>query len=323
MTRTDTGWIRDYLRNIADVEKFIYEQNEIAEGLRQRQYEILHAPYENRVRTVPTADDIDPGRELAGNAGYLTFLFTMAAIGISAIISKNMTGSELWAALITAVCGFITYHVAKALTGRHMDMEKNERRRKFVKEQTDTNRLIDLRNREDKETRMKKSDAIDREMEFISGKLKEATALRERLYSPGIININYRGLVPVLAMLSYFESERCFSFAGPGGAYNLYEDDLKWGRLYEELDDIWDAIDDLRNIHEYIRDEITGCYYRIDSMEQNFGRAISRIGKQNCTLMDEARIAAYNSRIAKETAGLNTLLIGTGLIANSKNRMGA
>ena len=71
-----------------------------------------------------------------------------------------------------------------------------------------------------------------------TAKLDELTKQRDELYSQGVVYPTYQGLVPVCTMLEYFKSGRVDEFAGPNGAYNLYESELRQNIIIDNLNNI-------------------------------------------------------------------------------------
>ena len=64
----------------------------------------------------------------------------------------------------------------------------------------------------------------------------EVSDALEKYYSNQVIFPKYRSLIPVNTMLAYFQNGRAKELTGHGGAYNIYENDLKKGAIATQLD---------------------------------------------------------------------------------------
>ena len=80
------------------------------------------------------------------------------------------------------------------------------------------------------------------EMSLVEEEIKQAETLlnalvRERFicYQSGTVYVKYRNIVPISMFYEYLVSERCYGLKGSGGCYNLYEEELRYKRISDDL----------------------------------------------------------------------------------------
>ena len=107
---------------------------------------------------------------------------------------------------------------------------------------------------------------------------QEKKRLLNQMYGYGYLYPKYRGLVPVSTLYEYLASGRCFSLTGPGGAYNLYESELRTGVIINKLDDIIGQLDEIVSGQRMLADEIRESSKRIegylDAIEDNTSKIL-------------------------------------------------
>lgn len=79
---------------------------------------------------------------------------------------------------------------------------------------------------------------LDAEIQKNAGALAKAQSSLEKYYSPDILHLKYRGLVPVTTISEYFDTGRCEALTGHEGAYNLYESEYRLNMINAQLNTI-------------------------------------------------------------------------------------
>ena len=64
---------------------------------------------------------------------------------------------------------------------------------------------------------------------------------RNCCYQSHTVYVKYRSIVPISMFYEYLVSERCYSLKGPGGCYNLYEEELRYKRITDDFKKIVNA----------------------------------------------------------------------------------
>ncbi len=121
----------------------------------------------------------------------------------------------------------------------------------------------------------------------VQEELKKTQQALDMFYSVDVVYPKYRNMKAIYSFLEYICSGRCSELQGHEGAYNLYEEDLKFDRIIDRLDIISEQIvgisDDLsiiqnnqRNQYEAVL-EINKKQDKIIQQEYNNGRMLQNI----------------------------------------------
>ena len=147
---------------------------------------------------------------------------------------------------------------------------------------------------DEEESRLKKENAVKDKLEK---RLTESRKVLNQLYDVGIIFPKYRNFASINMICEYLQSGRCDKLTGPDGAYNLYESELRANIIIEKLDDIIDALEDIKNNQ-----------YLIYSAIKETNALLSEISDEMEEINESAHIAAFNSEvIARETETIKYL----------------
>lgn len=150
-------------------------------------------------------------------------------------------------AVVVMIVQIIKYYRNKAEHERNEDeatIRYEEEQDRLEKESLESynNDLNDYRNiisqRENEKARLENVllKTIEDERTANKAVIAEAQETLEKYYSNQVLFPKYRGLVPVNTMLAYFQGGRAKELTGHGGAYNIYENDLKQGLIATQLE---------------------------------------------------------------------------------------
>lgn len=112
---------------------------------------------------------------------------------------------------------------------------------------------------------------IENEIEKLEKLIHESEELQRALNMQNILHPKYRTLIAANTLLEYIETGRCTELAGPHGAYNLYESELRQNLIIMKIDVV------IRKL-----DELKATMYRCCA-------AIEKVGKQMDRIHDELR----------------------------------
>ena len=65
---------------------------------------------------------------------------------------------------------------------------------------------------------------------------QKKTVPLKTLYGLDVIYEKYRNITAIGSFIDYFASGRCTEFAGPDGAYNINENELRLDRITDKMD---------------------------------------------------------------------------------------
>lgn len=122
----------------------------------------------------------------------------------------------------------------------------------------------------------------------------------DQLYSLNIIHPKYRNFVAISSFYDYFDTKRCVSLTGPGGAYATFEQDKMLGSIITQLDTINRKLDDIITNQQCICDllrEANSTLYRIDQKNNQIAQSMNRVEANS-------ELTAYNTHCAAQSAAV-------------------
>ena len=99
--------------------------------------------------------------------------------------------------------------------------------------------------------------------------LRNALSHLEFIYSCDAILPKYRTLPAVATMCEYLETGRCTDLAGPNGAYNLYESEIRANCIIAQLDMIQESLNDIKNNQYRLYEAVVDVHKSVDKLNRN------------------------------------------------------
>lgn len=173
-------------------------------------------------------------------------------------------------------------------------------------EQEAQNALKQLRSQKRLEIAEKKSTYSRRLNEFYSVNISEVqntcatlkNTLNE-LYALNIIYPDYRTLPCVATLLGYLQSERCYELTGPGGAYNLYESEMRANMIITKLDNIENKLDTVAHNQRHLIEAVGQTNQRLNKISSQLSTSISfqrEIAANTAAIAENTEAIAHNTR---------------------------
>lgn len=138
---------------------------------------------------------------------------------------------------------------------------------------------------------------LTNQIALVNSSKKETSYALQKLYSLNIVHPKYRNLVAITSFYDYFDTGRCTSLTGPGGAYDTYEYEKRFNIITTQLDVISQKLDEIINNQQYICD-----------LMRESNATLSRIEQQNNQIMrvqsnieENAELTAYNTRCTAQS----------------------
>lgn len=133
----------------------------------------------------------------------------------------------------------------------------------------------------------------------------------DSLYAIGLIHKKYRyNIIAVASFFDYFDTGRCLSFTGPGGAYATYEEDLRFQRLETKLEVIISKLDEIianQHMLASLMREANSTLYRIEQSNKRMMQSVSRIERNSELIEYNTRCAMQSSAVMEHIMLYNTL----------------
>lgn len=160
--------------------------------------------------------------------------------------------------------------------------------------------------------------------EELATRLSEASGLLKLAYSADIVFPKYRNIEAVTTMWEYLETGRCDSLQGPGGAYNLYESEVRSNAIIDKLDVISDQLSVLQANQYALYAAVEGIGARLDSMSDTLDsilretratkNSVQNLEAKAATLVkNSSEIAYWSKKNAELTDSLGYLIAFTAL----------
>ncbi len=148
-----------------------------------------------------------------------------------------------------------------------------------------------------------RKDVAKTNIPVVEGMLDSEKHTLEQLYGLGVIYEKYRNKFALSSFIDYFASQRCNSFIGESGAYNLYEMELRMDRIVDKLDVIISKLDEIKTNQRAMYFAITEMNDNITSLRGTINGATERI--TNEIRFTGSSIISQLKDISSNTATMN------------------
>ena len=257
-----------YVKIIRDLELSCYQQSRLIEKVQYKINEVINS--------VPKDKIVKPST----NPLWIDVLICLVLTGIGALIG-GLIGMIFLAPLKGTLIGGGIVGGYCIISFLFMPLMVKQDEVEYQKKLTVRNLQVD--------SAKKELLVLDNALKKGKYELEETKKLLNKYYDLGVIYPKYRGIVPICQIYEYLESGRCFSLWGPGGAYNLYEGEVRSNLIISKLDDVISRLDDLSAGQQMLANVIRESNRKIDELSQSFNRV------EKNTAVD-----AYYSRITAE-----------------------
>lgn len=144
--------------------------------------------------------------------------------------------------------------------------------------------------------------AIENQRSEMAQKIKELQDTRDKLYGTGILHAKYRTLDAVSTMYEYFETSRCSELAGPNGAYNLYESELRSNLIISKLDEISSKLDMIQKNQFALYEAINRTNQTLQAIQGELEAQSSVLKTIAANQNKQLKLTALNTAYAAATA---------------------
>lgn len=141
---------------------------------------------------------------------------------------------------------------------------------------------------------------LEQEIHSAEDTIKKLIAAKNKLYSFNVIFGKYRNLVALSSFYEYLMSGRCISLEGPGGAYNIYETEIRANQIISQLSDVVNSLEQIKN-NQYMAysqlHEMNVTLARLESKTERAITSLEHIEASGQTLENYMRRVAANSDV--------------------------
>ena len=134
---------------------------------------------------------------------------------------------------------------------------------------------------------------------------------RQELAGLKLIHPKYQNLLALATIAEYFETGRCTTLAGPDGAYNLYESELRANRIIAQLDQVLDSLESIKQ-NQYtaycMLSQISRETAAISSQLTTAITSIDAISQHTAAIAETNELIAYNTAKTAHYSRINAEL---------------
>jgi len=159
---------------------------------------------------------------------------------------------------------------------------------------------------------------LDREIAETEELLKKTFAARNELYAYDIVFGKYRDVVALSSFYEYLMSGRCASLEGADGAYNIYENEIRFDRVISQLDKVIASLEDIKQNQYMIYQELRNINASLSRLNNTMDTALTSIQgiEANTASMNEymehisqnSDVIAYNTAVTAYYGKVNAEL---------------
>lgn len=149
---------------------------------------------------------------------------------------------------------------------------------------------------------------VKREIEAAEENAVAAMAMRKALYSQDVIHPKYANFLAVCTIFDYLDTYRCEELAGPNGAYNLYESELRANTIISKLEGIEKKLDDIQVAQYSVYMALTSMGASLASIDDKMDKAVaelSAMSKGVASIEKSSAATAYHAEAAARYAEIN------------------
>lgn len=232
----------EYLENVVNLEKSVYIQRHAIQEITNRinSLEIRYHIQEPMYPGVYQGDLLD---------GTLSCAFGGMIIGG---IIGTFLGAVTLGMPIGAIAGFAWVYSSNK-NEENAENEKREANYRREKERYD--QILSAENARLDHERTEKQYLLET-LKMMENKLQETTSVLDKYYALDIVFTKYRNLVSMCSIYEYFLSGRCTTLTGHEGAYNIFENEARFERIYTKLDEVISKLEDIKTNQYVLYDAI-------------------------------------------------------------------
>lgn len=290
--------ITNYLKHVFDLEKMLYQQNEILEHLRDS---IGSVNYQMKLEP-----EIYQEKRPSVVGGIITSI-VCAAFAILVyygyvFLKSPEGGAPGW--FLNIMLGIIGIFVCFMVGGIILVVSNVVQTQSYNKQVRITNQENIEGIQRYRKNLLEKGKTLNDEYALLVDERKKTKAVLNKFYSTNVIYPKYRSLPAIASLFEYMLSERCYGLTGHEGAYNLYENELRLGHIISTLDSISSDIKEIKQNQRMLYDVVSESQKMTKSM---FEQQVMN-GQVLCNIRKSNQIMQYNqSQIANRMEHMHWL----------------
>ena len=290
--------ITNYLKHVFDLEKMLYQQNEILEHLRDS---IGSVNYQMKLE--PEIYQEKRPSVVGGIITAFACAFFAILVYFGYVFLKSPEGGAPgW--FLNIMLGIIGIFVCFVVGGIILVVSNVVQTQSYNQQVRITNQENIEEIQRYRKNLLEKGKTLNDEYALLADERKKTKAVLNKFYSTNVIYPKYRSLPAIASLFEYMLSERCYGLTGHEGAYNLYENELRLGHIISTLDSISSDIKEIKQNQRMLYDVMSESQKMTKSM---FEQQVIN-GQVLCDIRKSNQIMQYNqSQIANRMEHMHWL----------------
>lgn len=249
--------IKEYLGMCVDVEKEIYTQDCVAANMKNR----INQLGRKKNYAEPELKKVDGGAAgflaVVGGGVFLISAWLMSVIG--------------W--LLGFLCGIgMVVGVVILLLSLVIVSEDAKQTKQYKEEYEKGVQQYNLALKNDEKrvaNELRQKAYLQAQLNDLIVTSRQTRAVLRELYDKNIIHPNYRGLIPMCSLYSYFDTGVCTQLEGHEGAYNKYDLEKRLDRIVCQLDEVLRKLNQIKRNQEKLYEVICDANDKVDKLIDN------------------------------------------------------
>lgn len=276
--------ITNYLKHVFDLEKMLYQQNEILEHLRDS---IGSVNYQMKLE--PEIYQEKRPSVVGGIITAIACAFFAILVYFGYVFLKSPEGGAPgW--FLNIMLGIIGIFVCFVVGGIILVVSNVVQTQSYNQQVRITNQENIEEIQRYRKNLLEKGKTLNDEYALLADERKKTKAVLNKFYSTNVIYPKYRSLPAIASLFEYMLSERCYGLTGHEGAYNLYENELRLGHIISTLDSISSDIKEIKQNQRMLYDVMSESQKMTKSM---FEQQVIN-GQVLCDIRKSNQIMQYN-----------------------------
>ena len=351
LTNNDSAWvghkladgmsadqIEEYLKSMVEMEKIVYEKENLSMKMR------YIAPEEPKPPVAPVVPD-SPQMSSLFNTVFKCILFIIEFgafwlfISIIAflVVTFSSLSDDVGDSIIYGSAGvigtmyliFVIHSIWTALVARKKVLEEYNKELENHKSETQKHQRSMEKFSQDRSLWEYRTLLWKQERKQLELSLEESRSTREQLYAAGILAPKYRNFAAVCTLLEYFQAGTCETMKE---AYNKYDQELLLGHIINNLGKISSSLDEIKQNQLMLYSTLQSSNYLLDQLVRQSGdfytqasqrlinmeQTTSNMNAQISEILQTSAITAYCSDEAqKELSFMRRMSQYNGIIEGS------
>ena len=215
---------------------------------------------------------------------YIGFIVFNGLSVLLAAIPKSILIS------VTAFAMLCLIYLIRGIVGYTSKVQEIERVNELTKKENEKiikNNLLLYKERQLQKSNMQK------ELEFLNTSISETKSLLKQYYDLDIVYYKYRNFTAISSFNEYLKSGLCSELVGHGGAYDVYETQIRMDGILTKLDKIIEKLEQIKQNQHMLYVAIKEA----NNTSENILREIKNIKDQNIDILNNTCVTAKNSYI--------------------------